>query len=410
MMRRVFLLAFGAACTSCTALLGIDKEYRAAPDAAADLLQEGADGSSDALSNPNGIVKVTAGRFHSCALFASGTAKCWGRNDDYGELGDGTYVSSAVPVAAMGTGIVDLFAGAHDTCAALAGRGVCAGRGFSGELGNGGDAGSSLPVAMSELPAAPIAIASGEGFACALMSGGDVYCMGGGARGELGDGSFGTSIVAVRAQLGGKAKAIAAFGSHACALMEDGRVACWGDNSSGQLGNGNAAPDAGIAVPAPVIGIAGATAIGVGTGFSCALIGSDANNSSVWCWGANDRGQLGDGSTTQRSTPVQVKELTGAGSLAVGDMHACAGMLISGGIKCWGHGGSGQLGNGGSGDAVTPVDVSGIGGYPVSLTAGGFHTCALLASPVVECWGSNDFGQIGDGTTNQQSAPVQVGW
>jgi alpha-tubulin suppressor-like RCC1 family protein len=163
-------------------------------------------------------------------------------------------------------------------------------------------------------------------------------------------------------------------------------------------------------VPAPVIGIAGATAIGVGTGFSCALIGSDANNSSVWCWGANDRGQLGDGSTTQRSTPVQVKELTGAGSLAVGDMHACAGMLISGGIKCWGHGGSGQLGNGGSGDAVTPVDVSGIGGYPVSLTAGGFHTCALLASPVVECWGSNDFGQIGDGTTNQQSAPVQVGW
>src|SRR5258708_14490921 len=219
----------------------------------------------------------------------------------------------------MGRGIVGLFAGAHDTCAALAGKGVCAGRGFSGELGNGGDAGSSVPVAMSELPAAPIAIAAGEGFACALLSGGDVYCMGNGARGELGDGSFGSSVVAVRAQVGGKAIAIAAFSSHACALMEDGHVACWGDNSSGQLGNGNAAADAGIAVPAAVVGITGATAIGVGTGFSCALVGSDANSSSVSCWGANDRGQLGDGSTTPRSTPAQVKGLSGPGSLAVGD-------------------------------------------------------------------------------------------
>lgn len=361
------------------------------------------------------VTKVTAGKFHTCAFFGdTGYAKCWGRNDDFGELGTGTGASSATPVYAMSPGLADLFAGAHDTCATLArdgGGGECAGKGGLGELGDGiVDADSPAPVPTSVFPSAPIAIASGEAFTCAVVSGGDVWCVGDGLLGELGNGASMMSLTAVKAQLGGAAKAVAAFYQHACALMVDGTVACWGDDSSGQIGNGNVTPDAGVLVPTAVAGVAGATAIGVGTAFSCALVGDDAGG-DVLCWGSGASGQLGNGSTSSSPTPVQVQGATGATLLAVGGEHACASDVTTGGILCWGQGGSGQLGNSDTSNHSTPVNVSNVGGYPESLTAGGFHTCALFATPNVQCWGSDDFGQLGDGKTNMdETAPVSVQW
>jgi len=423
------LLAFTPA-MACTSILGIDHDYRAvAADGEPAALEDvgdgaredgggggpsdgGADTQAEAIDafphDAGAVTKVVAGKFHTCALFASGYAKCWGRNDDYQELGNGSAFSTAVPLPAMSGGLSGLFAGAHQTCATLEGGAVCAGRGEDGELGNGADASSAYPVALVGFPSPPIAIASGETFMCALVSTGDIWCVGAGPHGELGDGTAHTSASPVRAQLPGPAQALAAYNGHACALMTDGTVTCWGDDSSGQLGNGRVT-DGGVALPSAVQGIAGATAVGVGVEHSCALTGS-GRAGSVWCWGGNGYGQLGNGTTTPSSTPVQVQASVGATSLAVGGLHACAGMLVAGVVKCWGKGGSGELGNGRTSDAPTPVTVQTIS-YPESLAAGGYHTCALVSSPNVVCWGSNDFGQLGNGNApNQQSQPGQVTW
>jgi alpha-tubulin suppressor-like RCC1 family protein len=432
----MLVLAALAACASCTAIFGIDRDYRLAAegDAGGDVdagpVESGADGpvGSDARdhgapdvgdsgvvypADAGAVTKVTAGKFHTCALFGdTGYAKCWGRNDDFGELGTGTGASSATPVYAMSAGLKDLFAGAHDTCATLAAGGAeCAGKGGLGELGDGvADADSPVPVPTSVFPSSPTVIASGEAFTCAVVSGGDVWCVGDGLLGELGNGSSAGSLSAVKAQLGGAAKSVAAFYQHACALMIDGTVECWGDDSAGQIGDGNVTPDAGVLVPTAVAGVAGATAIGVGEDFSCALVSDDAGG-DVLCWGANAFGQLGSGSTSPSPTPVQVRGATGATILAVGGGHACASAVDVGGVVCWGKGGSGQLGTGGTADSNMATSVANVGGYPESLTAGGYHTCALFASPNVQCWGSDDFGQLGDGKTNMdEPSPVSVQW
>ena len=177
------------AVAGCTAIFGIDGDYRAETDAgaAADVtadtsgghdvaaspdaegaappVEAGADASDAFPAQPGPVTEVTAGRFHTCVRFGSGVAMCWGRDEDFGELGNGTMVEHAVAEPAMGSGLTKLVAGAHDTCGLVAGGGVCAGKGGTGELANGvGDADVPYPVATSVLPAAPTAIASGDSF------------------------------------------------------------------------------------------------------------------------------------------------------------------------------------------------------------------------------------------------------
>ena len=241
--------------------------------------------------------KLTLGYFHSCALFGdTGYAKCWGRNDDYGELGNGTGQSTAIPAYAMTRGRRDLFAGAHDTWGVLAGGGECAGKGGLGELGDGiVDADSPVPVATSVFPSAPTALASGDAFTCALLgSPGQVWCVGDGTSGELGNGALATEARAVQAQLSGAARAIAAFYQHACAVLTDGTVEVLGRRRLGAGGRRRKTSTTGIATPTAVAGISGATAIGVGQSSSCAL--TSAGGGQVWgagettrTWGARQR-------------------------------------------------------------------------------------------------------------------------
>jgi len=431
-------LALAAAATvDCTSLLGIDGPYRAAADAgdvddspaeatvepdgsgeAGDAADAGADtveppdAAGDGPAGSGQVTAVVAGRFYTCALLSGGTARCWGQNVD-GEFGNGTVTSSAVPVAAMGAGLASLWPGPGDTCAVLQdGGGECAGQGGSGQLGDGVvDADSPVPVAASALPSAPLAFAVGVHFACAIVATGDVYCFGGGSLGQLGDGALADSATPVKVDLGGAhAKAISALWQHACALTTTGTVYCWGDDSSGQLGNGVAA-DGGVAAPVQVMLGGPATEIAAGAAHSCAIVGTGSNN-GVWCWGLNTDGELGDGTGVSSPTPVQVAGIQGVAGLTAGNSHTCVGLAYGGGVACWGAGGSGQLGNGDTKNALSPVDVSMIGGAPASLAAGGFHTCALVASPNVLCWGADDFGQLGndDPLDQQQSAPVPVKW
>ena len=194
---------------------------------------------------------------------------------------------------------------------------------------------------------------------------------------------------------------IAVGSSHSCALLDDGGVACWGDNNYGQLGDGSSSQFS--LTPVEVSGISDAVYIGAGYGSSCAVLAGG----SVRCWGANGHGQLGNGTTTYSREPVDVSGISNAVAVTVGNAHACA-QLADGTGRCWGRNNYGQLGDGTSNiDAYEPVEVSGLSDA-VAISAGNAYTCAVVAGGAARCWGANGSGQLGDGTTSSAPLPVAV--
>jgi alpha-tubulin suppressor-like RCC1 family protein len=127
----------------------------------------------------------------------------------------------------------------------------------------------------------------------------------------------------------------------------------------------------------------------------------------VWCWGSNSKGQLGDGTTTNRLKPVKVRGLsTNVVDIALGSLHTCA-LTSAGRVECWGSNGSGQLGDGTKVDRLEPVEVWKLKGV-TSITAGFAHTCARTSGAIIKCWGLNLYGQLGDGTTESRSLAAAV--
>jgi alpha-tubulin suppressor-like RCC1 family protein len=361
-------------------------------------------------------------------VLTNGSVACWGDNSTYAlgnsSLSDSATSVSLVPVMATGVGTVRAVAsGSLQTCALLAdGTVQCWGDNTSGELGAGAtgtcvDPYSSTFLCSKTAVAATgitnaTAVTAGLYVSCALLTGGTVQCWGSNTFGQLGIGNYtGTqSNVPVTVSGLSNAQIISTTYSHTCAVLAGGSIECWGDNTVGALGNGTTS---GGNAPVPVTGINNASAVAAGYEFSCALLA----DGTVQCWGVNTWGQLGSGTTTDSSVPVQVTGITNATAISAGDGDACA--ILSGGtVQCWGLNSAGQLGaattntcEDNAGDrgtcSSTPVTVTGIAGA-TGITVGQDFVCALLNDGRVQCWGQNDRGQLGNGTTNDSSAPVTV--
>lgn len=299
------------------------------------------------------------------------------------------------------SGIQQVAAGGWHSCALTNGGGVkCWGMNDAGQLGDNSQTRRRTPVDVSGLNTGVVAITAGGTHTCALLSSGAVMCWGANDRGQLGDNSHTYRLMPVMVVGLSGVTAIAAGFLHTCAVLSGGGVRCWGDNYWGQVGDNSRTSRL---TPVSVEGLTGVAAIAPGTYHTCAL----TSNGGVKCWGENGYGQLGDNSITARLTPGNVSGLTsGVTAIASGDRHICA-VLSGGGMKCWGSNNQGQLGNGSPFNSVTPVDVVGVTGLS-AVAAGSMHTCALLTGGAVKCWGENGDGQLGDNSRTSRWTPINV--
>jgi uncharacterized repeat protein (TIGR01451 family) len=292
---------------------------------------------------------IAAGSSHTCALLADGSVRCWGYDGD-GELGDGPpnfAVSAPAAAVALGQPARAITSGGFHTCALLADASVrCWGSDLHGQLGDGPPPSTrkdvpSTPVALGQ---GAVAVTAGINFSCALLADGKVRCWGADASGQLGDGppKADTDTPSSPVALGQAAQAISAGYDHMCALLADASVRCWGGDALGNLGDGP--PNADTTAPStPVVLGQGARAITAGENHTCALL----TDGTIRCWGNDDGGQLGDGAppsnTDAPSTAVALGQP--ARTVTAGRKFTCA-QLADASVRCWGSDTVGQLGDG----------------------------------------------------------------
>jgi alpha-tubulin suppressor-like RCC1 family protein len=356
---------------------------------------------------------IGAGYYHSCAALAEGGLKCWG-DGVHGELGDGTRVarSTAGPVPALANfHIIAVGGGTAFTCALTStGAVYCWGSNDYGQLGNGTYVASLTPVAV-QLPTGPaVGLSVASNFACLLDSFGNVYCWGGNNGGQLNRSvtMVGSSNVPIYAAGQNDIVALAGTGIGTCVIDSAGGDKCFGNNSYGQKGIGSkdAVAGATYGAPAYVTGLSSnVLAVAAGTYDSCAV----TTTHIVSCWGQNTvYAQLGFTGGGNYLTPVTVSGVRNdAKAIFAQQAHTCI-TTINGAAQCWGQNAFGQLGRGTTANAAPPGDVLSLTQGVSTMALGLGHTCAVLTDGTVKCWGENNFGQVGNGTTTNRLLPTAV--
>lgn len=327
-------------------------------------------------------------------------AAAWGAGGS-GQLGDSETASSSYPAPIHGLTGVTAVAGAHDHGLALlaTGKVMAWGDNASGDLGNASTTPSDVPVEVSGISTA-VAIAAGQEFSLALLANGTVMAWGQNKEGELGDGNISSSDVPVAVKGLTEVSAIAAGSKHALALLKSGTVKAWGADGAGQLGNATTTTGEVEAVATSELSEVASIAAG---GLSSYAVLKDG---TVKAWGDDNKGQLGNGSTTSSDVPVAVQGLVGAQSVSAGENHALA-VVTGGSVYAWGNGASGELGNGTETSSDQPVLVMSLTEV-TSVAAGTNFSLALLAAGSVDAWGANNEGQLGNGSTTGSDTPVAV--
>jgi alpha-tubulin suppressor-like RCC1 family protein len=355
---------------------------------------------------PKLALSVSAGYSHTCALLADHTVSCWGQNS-YGQLGDGTTTAHG-PGAVPGlTNVVSISSGEVDTCAVLGDHTVkCWGDNSYGQLGIGSYVAQLSPIAVKAVGGRGVLdhivqVTVGYTHVCGLRDDGASDCWGNWPTASLtpqvlATGTFGSYHSTPTTY-------IAANGGSTCLRSADGNFWCFGSNANGSLGDGTSTTRT---VPTwntiPAYLSAGPMVVG-GWRHACAI---GSINGTVSCWGDNSSGQLGDGTTTTRYTPVTVSGITNAIAVSANGAVSCA-LIADGTVKCWGDDFSGAVDGTPGAAKTTPVLVPGLS-HVVHLSAGALHSCAVLADGTARCWGDNNYGEIGDGTTSSYRPVTQV--
>lgn len=400
---------------------------------------------------------VSVGTTHACGITTGGALYCWGSNSS-GQLGDGstsTAIRTATVVQGMSSGVTQVSLGSAYTCAIQSGNAYCWGSAVSGNLGDnntsthvdsvptlvqGGltfasiSAGSSTTCGLTTSNLAycwgangsgqvgdntnisrgiPTAVAGGLTFSaivtstnntCAIRTTGAMYCWGANDRGQVGDGTQTARFTPTVVSGGRTYSAVTSgvFGQSFCGLTTSTTVFCWGANEWGQLGKGylgNASAPRGISLATQFAEIA------VGGTHTCART-SATSGANTWCWGTNGSGQLGLGTTGNITNPTQVPTRNFS-ALSLGNAHSCG--ISANALTCWGNNTSGQLGQGNTTTMTSPASVS-LAGSVLAVAAGSSFTCAIVqqTSPVLFCWGDNSTGALGIGNTTSQNSPTQV--
>jgi alpha-tubulin suppressor-like RCC1 family protein len=344
---------------------------------------------------------IAGGWGHTCMLMSDRSVRCDGLNN-WGQLGNGGFANASTPVAATGlTNAIYVQPGMEHTCALLAdGTMACWGTNYVGQLGNG------WVGALSEIPRSVPGITTAIGATvggfhnCAILADQTVKCWGRNQDGQIGNGDNTTDVGSPATVIGlGAIAGLTGGGYHTCALMPNATVKCWGRNTRGQLGDGSSSFFS--STPVAVSGLTNAAAVSGGFYHTCALL----QDGTVQCWGENDSGQIGN-TLAYSNVPITVAGISNAVGISAGTYHSCA-LLANGTVQCWGRNANGQLGNGTTTNSSSPVTVSGLAGAAI-VGAGGLHTCGLLTDRSGRCWGWNTYGQLGNGALVDSSTPVAV--
>ncbi len=362
---------------------------------------------------------------HSCGIRGNGEAYCWGGNW-FGQLGDGSGTNRNAPVLVSG-GVTDwkyINAEGDATCGVTqTGRGYCWGDNQYGQLGNGTTTNSNVPV---EIPGAYTDwsyISDADNNTCGIRAG-VAYCWGDRNNGALGDGGATTGLQLTPVLVAGGITDWAfvnGTGSSTCGSTVGGKVYCWGDNSAGQLGDGTTTDSnipkevtTGITNSCNATGCTNVQITPNGRVISVDSASCAINTAGrLYCWGDNTYGQIGDGTTVMRTSPVQVSGNHTDWIQVSNDHFLTCGIRGTNGegtLYCWGNDNENGMGNGASGSSYVPALVS--GGFTdwtrVSVSSVPHWGCGLRSNGRAYCWGTNTYGMLGDGTTTTRSTPTEI--